>query len=546
MLSEEQELASSAKDRRIIINSVAGSGKTTVAKEIIRKNKNSKVLYLVYNKSMQLEALDRFYDMSNVEIRTTYSMAYAAYGHKYKHRLTYGFNLYSFASLVGTNDRIDPGLQRTELFLNLFEEYLSSRFYTIRDFLEDRVNSRVLSSTENIKGISALLERVFSDLENVKERIPIPHQFYFKLWHLSKPRLEKYDIVIVDEYQDSSAALVDIIDINTKVKRIVVIGDENQNIYGFANTINGLAYHKNWTTYNLSTSYRVSNKLAKLLEKYISETKCRNFCMIGENKNNKIRSSIPDDTTHYRICRFNDSIIKDAIIKASEGKIIYIEGGLASIDFSYFREVYDFAFTGKKSKRLSRFSSLDHLKAYARKTKDINSIRALKLISTYGEQFKEKIRTMRSMLVDDEGMADVCYTTAHKSKGKTIDIPVIVDNDFYNAMEDNPKVSDIDQEINVLHVACTRGCDVVVLPTFLHNMLKDHVDEEWVYESEGYDEYLDWGISDNFDNIVWDGSGELGDKADLSLCRMERSSVFSINKETQNLLADSFVDWGDI
>jgi F-box protein, helicase, 18 len=285
LLSEEQNLAASAKDKRIIINSVAGSGKTTVAQEIIRRNNKSKILYLVYNKSMQLEALDRFGGLQNVEIRTTYSMAYAAFGYKYKHRLQYGLNLYAFARLLGTDGDIDPGLQRTELFFNLFELYLASRFHNMQSFIEDCVRKKLLSSTENTKGIATLLERVFEDLKDLRSNMPITHQFYFKLWHLSKPTLQKYDIVIVDEYQDSSAALVDIIDNNKNVDKIVVIGDENQNIYGFANTINGLAYHSDWVIYNLSTSYRISNKLAKLLEKYISITKSKSFYMIGENEN---------------------------------------------------------------------------------------------------------------------------------------------------------------------------------------------------------------------------------------------------------------------
>jgi superfamily I DNA/RNA helicase len=211
---------------------------------------------------------------------------------------------------------------------------------------------------------------------------------------------------------------------------------------------------------------------------------------------------------HYRISRYNDSIIKDSINKAFSGKSIYIEGGLSSIDFSYFKEVYDFAFFNKRSKRLSRFKDLAHLKAYARKTKDINSLRALKLIGEYGFSFNEKIKIMQSKLVDKEYLADVCYTTAHKSKGKTISMPVIVDDDFCNAMEDNPNITDIDQEINVLHVACTRCNNTIVLPNFLYEMLENHVDEEDCLEED--DDWLCWGEEDSAEEEY---SEEFEDKA---------------------------------
>jgi len=63
----------------IKINAVAGSGKTTTIIEYAKSRpKNSKILYLAFNKSVKIDAIKKFADkgLSNVKIETAHSLAY--------------------------------------------------------------------------------------------------------------------------------------------------------------------------------------------------------------------------------------------------------------------------------------------------------------------------------------------------------------------------------------------------------------------------------------------------------------------------------------
>lgn len=63
----------------IKINAVAGSGKTTTVIEYAKaRPKQSKILYLAFNKSVRIEASKRFADqgIEHVKVETAHSLAY--------------------------------------------------------------------------------------------------------------------------------------------------------------------------------------------------------------------------------------------------------------------------------------------------------------------------------------------------------------------------------------------------------------------------------------------------------------------------------------
>src|SRR5437764_462233 len=77
LTTEQHEIITSTGD--IKINAVAGSGKTTTVIEYARTRPNeSKILYLVFNKSVKLEALTIFASvgLTNVKVETAHSLAY--------------------------------------------------------------------------------------------------------------------------------------------------------------------------------------------------------------------------------------------------------------------------------------------------------------------------------------------------------------------------------------------------------------------------------------------------------------------------------------
>jgi hypothetical protein len=83
--SEEQsKIITEIKDKNIVVNSVAGAGKTTTLLFIALANKNKRILQITYNKQLKLEVRDKMrkYEVSNVEIHTYHSLAVKYYDPK--------------------------------------------------------------------------------------------------------------------------------------------------------------------------------------------------------------------------------------------------------------------------------------------------------------------------------------------------------------------------------------------------------------------------------------------------------------------------------
>jgi superfamily I DNA and RNA helicase len=100
-----EQLAIINSSGNIVINAVAGSGKTTTVIEYAAtRPPNSKILYLAFNKSVKLEASRRFQEQNllNVRVETAHSLAfsYVMRGSKYKVR-SQSYKTYELAELLG-------------------------------------------------------------------------------------------------------------------------------------------------------------------------------------------------------------------------------------------------------------------------------------------------------------------------------------------------------------------------------------------------------------------------------------------------------------
>lgn len=88
LTAEQEEIVNSSLDS-FKINAVAGSGKTTTLLEYAKKNSNLKILYLAYNKSLQIALNEKLkdYHLPNLHISTIHSLAYNK-TEAYKYKLT--------------------------------------------------------------------------------------------------------------------------------------------------------------------------------------------------------------------------------------------------------------------------------------------------------------------------------------------------------------------------------------------------------------------------------------------------------------------------
>ena len=103
LTSEQHAILNSTGN--IKINAVAGSGKTTTIIEYAKtRPKDSRILYLVFNRSVKLEAEKKFKEkgLKNVKVETAHSLAYkhTVIGTNYKVK-GQGYKTHEIAELLG-------------------------------------------------------------------------------------------------------------------------------------------------------------------------------------------------------------------------------------------------------------------------------------------------------------------------------------------------------------------------------------------------------------------------------------------------------------
>jgi len=470
--TEEQLAVINATESRIIVNSISGSGKTSTLEEYIRTHSNEKILYLVFNKSMADESKERFDDVPNVEIRTIHSYAYQYFGKDYRNFLVNNINIYDVAKGINLFVKEPEEFEYVENLQEHFETYLLSEFHNVRDYCE----------ANNLKNpFISDMNKLFDNSKNKKMKIT--HSFYYKLWHLSNPKFSQYDTLLIDEVNDINGALVDIVERNTTLNRIILVGDENQSLYKFAKCVNAfeLLDKSKWKEYKLTNSFRIGNTLANIIQTSFAPH-FNNFKIQGMNKSQKIVKEIDYDKPYFMICRYNATILFNVIENAITGKKIYIEGGKAGISFNFIKYLYEFKYHNKQHTSLKKFEDFDHLINYAEKTNDYEYKFALKLLREYGEGLLLKIRSAEENLVEDWKLADICYSSGHKVKGKSITMPIVISSDFRSmddiVLDDKLREDEKITEKNLMYVCATRSKGDMQVPFQLRDLYLDNSGKE--------------------------------------------------------------------
>jgi len=486
LTNEQIEILNSTGNIRI--NAVAGSGKTTTIIEYAKSRpKDSKILYLAFNRSVKLEAIKKFQEigLDNVKIETAHSLAYNSivYKNNYQvHRQAYkSHEIAELLKLKGNGEKLTEYVVANHIlkfvtyFCNSDKQRISDLNYldTISDH---KAKLFVTSLYKYIESkASVLLEKMD------KGEIEITHDFYLKKFQLSKPQLA-FDYILFDEGQDASAAMLDVF-INQKAIKVIV-GDTHQQIYGWRHAVNSME-KVDFKTYNLSTSFRFSQHIANLASEVLKFKQ-----HLGDFKQVHItgKGNAIERNKRAILARTNLGLLGKAIEIVTNDKNInkiYFEGNINS--YTYADEgasLYDVLnlYTGKfrliKDKLIKKMKDVHELEDYIRKTEDIQLAMMLEIIKEHGERIPGILKNIKEKHVENEArdQADLIFSTVHRSKGMEYDSVHIV-NDFINeeklekfeiesknAELDNSKLN---EEINLLYVAITRSKNIVYIPETL-------------------------------------------------------------------------------
>ncbi|MNF45810.1 DNA-dependent helicase II [compost metagenome] len=454
-----------------ILKIVAGAGcsKTTTL-SMVANATECRSLYLAFNKAMVEEAKNKFPRW--VTIKTTHGLAYGVFGtslaHKLKRPLGRYVNVCGTGSEISRNFRIGPmhldsgktitaggmGVAVKET-VNRFEyssdKEISSKhvsFAPVGTLIHDTSFSRA-EYEAIVVGYARLLWNLRKD---VKSPILATHDTYLKLFQLSKPDLSMYDVVYLDEAQDTNDCVLDII--SNLQNKIVFVGDPRQQIYSWRGSVNAMAKF-DCTQATLSTSFRFGQAVADVANMILNSTEPSELVLRGWDKlESTIGRYMDSEAPHARLYRTNAALVADGVELIVNGRKVALE-----IDVRDFVKVLESSialFNGDtqnvKHENILPFPTWEDLLIEAKLAGGELS-RITTLISK-GEA-TNVLRTLANYT--KPAHPEVILTTAHKSKGREFDIVVLAD-DFpscYN--EDGEWVGLNEMEQNLLYVAATRA-----------------------------------------------------------------------------------------
>lgn len=478
------------------LNAYAGCSKTTTL-TMVADQLAVNSLYLAYNKSMATEAREKF--PSWVKVSTTHALAYAVFGRELQHKLKRPAGAYQ--NVCGTGGEIARYFKIKDYVLDEFgigritaagigvaiKETVNRFEYSAdRELAQKHVSNAGIKKLDK-KHLSPQVAMEYSAIvlknakllwelrKNKNVAILATHDTYLKLYQLSRPDLSQYDIVYLDEGQDTNECVLDIVMSQSKCK-IVVVGDEFQQIYQWRGSVNAMGKLP-FVEGKLSQSFRFGQPIADLANTVLNTAGDNIGAAIRgwEGCESKVVSfyDMPEEElaalgSYTLLYRTNMTLILDAVTLLAKGKKVNLE-----IDVKDFVKLLESAIElnignmkGVKHEELLPYESW---KDFAEEVGGTGGElgRVYQIIDS-GEVYEVMGRLATHHNVENP---DVTLTTAHKSKGREWDTVLLAD-DFPSCYNNQGEwVGLKEEERNLLYVAVTRARKLLVWNTTVQQLM---------------------------------------------------------------------------
>ncbi|MGL5962488.1 MAG: AAA family ATPase [Cetobacterium sp.] len=458
-----------SKDKHIVVQAMAGVGKSYTMMEYIKRNPKERILYMVFNKSMQLEFEGKLRDIEhNCVISTIHSIAFRWYLSKgYKKKALRNISIVDAKNILNTSlpyERISKIL----FYLNM---YLAS---DLDDIME--LTPIYPEDTINLKYSKKLYDYFSGDSSTF-----MSHNIYLKMYQLEKVPLE-YDTILVDECNDCNSVMLGLITQNLD-KKVIAIGDSYQSIMAFTHTVDGLRILVNnhgFKQYSLTKSFRVSNSVANLSAKYLNYIRGGDVKFSGVGTTKIARLNLSDakksDKIHL-LCRTKLGGIKEIIelLKVDKNKKIYYVGGLKGFGIDEIDKVLKYrgsAFIG------GQHFTIGKLRKMIKDGVEDTEISRTVAIHDFVGKNEDMLYLLKTSEVSSKSDADIIVLTSHVSKGLTLgktliakDFPKIESTKLVidATCEGHPYLKGLaEAEANLCYVAITRATDILDLGTLFY------------------------------------------------------------------------------
>ena len=485
----------------------AGTGKTTVLKQLALENPSLKFLLIAFNKSTQRCHVGK--DNFNVEPRTAHSIAYkwCIRNGYVKERLslksTYVSDVLAWGKL--RRDR-GPGfgniIIRTALTLEALRNFAhSTRPHVLPDDVPEEWHSED-GGTEKVKPL--VRHAAWEDAQILwdqgiakkESKFKIEGTFWIKLCQLRNPNLHHlenrgpFDVILIDEGQDMNPAMLHICLRQKGLKMIV--GDPNQQIYEWNGAINGLeeveSYCRLIDTLALTESFRFGTEIAFVA------TAVMNCLLPTKKPQHMLSSDRTRDTLSFRgnpeagptkkmaiLSRSNERMWTEIFAVVCESKVplkIKINGFCKRADLhKYLGDLCDLSLLKQNEKdkipstsKYKREASFEEYKCTQKMHNNSQELMKCTIAGRYtAGKMAQYCEIIRRSAVFNSWDVDYVFSTAHQFKGLEYPTVMLLDdflfdrNPYYGRKNYSEDMRNPEEEKRILYVALTRAKSELIL-----------------------------------------------------------------------------------
>ncbi|KAM7156994.1 F-box DNA helicase 1 isoform 2-T2 [Molossus nigricans] len=499
-LTHEQQLILNHKMEPfqvVKIMAFAGTGKTSTLVKYAEKWSGSRFLYVTFNKSIAKQA-ERVFP-SNVTCKTFHSMAYAHVGRKYQSKKK--LNLFKLTPFMVNSVLAEGkgGFIRAKLVCKTLENFFASAddeltIDHVPIWCKDNQGQRVM--VEQSEKLNSVLEasRLWDNMRKLgeckEEAYQMTHDGYLKLWQLSKPLLASFDAIFVDEAQDCTPAIMNIV-LSQPCGKIFV-GDPHQQIYTFRGAVNALFTVPHTHVFYLTQSFRFGVEIAYVGATILDVCKrVRKKTLVGGNHQSDIRGDTKGQVA--LLSRTNANVFDEAV-RVTDGEVparIHLIGGIKSFGLDRIIDIWillqpeeeqkkrNLVIKDRFIKRWVHKEGFSGLKRYVTAAEDKELEAKIAVVEKYNIRIPELVERIGKCHIEDVDFAEYILGTVHKAKGLEFDTVHVLD-DFVKVPCARHNLAQLphfrvesfsEDEWNLLYVAVTRAKKRLIITRSLENIL---------------------------------------------------------------------------
>ncbi len=473
----------------VVVEAVAGSGKTTTMVEGIRRwmgaNRGKRAIFVAFNKGIADELARKV--PFGCDAKTLHSACFGAIKRRFGNVQLDNYKLDDTAKGVMERARVDRG-DRAKCASDLKRAYgiLKGTMTDVGDAAKCGEVLAAYDVTLDMPALSLpLLGQLDADMRANTTRITFDEMLSFVIDHEIAPFA--YDLVCVDESQDMNLMQISILGRMVKPGgRFVAVGDSFQAIYGFRGADSeamarirsdfGVSAENELP---LSITYRCPRAAVARAQQYVPHIQAAPNAIEGEVIEREatqaafdacMQSLKPGD---MGLCRANAPLIACALALISEGRRAQIKG--RDIGLSIIKLMKDLLKkTSAQTVNALSVAVVEHQTFQVeklrlqRKDAQANSVEdrceTLLAILRGADSLEEVDARIERLFSDSDGQGAVVFSSIHKSKGLEADKVVWIGPEITGWILNKVKTaSGKQQEMNLCYVAITRAIKTLII-----------------------------------------------------------------------------------